>query len=50
MEPTKSILLVALRNMDKAEKLFRGMGMKVVTDESYKVAALGDYLHPNAPE
>ena len=29
-DPTKSILVVALRNVSRAEELFRGMGLKVV--------------------
>ena len=30
-EPTKSILVVALRNVARAEEFFRGMGITVVT-------------------
>ena len=34
-EPTKSILVVALRNVARAEELFRGMVMMVVTWSRY---------------
>ena len=34
-EPTKSILVVAPRNVAREEKFFRGMGMTVVTASRY---------------
>ena len=34
-EPTKSILVVAQRNVARAEELFHGMGIKIVTGRRY---------------
>ena len=35
LEPTKSILVVDLRNVAQVEEFFRGMGIKVVTGNRY---------------
>ena len=35
MEPTKSILVVALRNVARVEEFFRGMGIKIVNGSRY---------------
>ena len=34
-EPTKSILVVAKRNVPRAKEYFRGMGIQVVTGSIY---------------
>ena len=34
-EPTKSILVVAERNVPRAKEYFRGMGIKIVTGSQY---------------
>ena len=41
-EPTKSILVVAPRNVAQAEDFFRGMGIKVVTGNRYLGVFIGD--------
>ena len=41
-EPTKSILVVVSRNVERAEKFFRGMGMNIVTGSWYLGCFIGD--------
>ena len=41
-EPTKSILVVAPANVARAEELFWGMGMKIVTGSRYLGGFLGE--------
>ena len=41
-EPTKSILVMALQNVGRAEEFFRGMGIKVVTGHRYLGGFIGD--------
>ena len=36
LQLTKSILVIALRNVAKSEELFRCMGMRVVTSSRYR--------------
>ena len=42
LEPTKSILVVATRNVARAEEFFRGIGMKIVTGSWYLGVFVGD--------
>ena len=42
LEPTKSILFVAPRNLARAEEFFRGMGIKVVTGSRYLGGFIGE--------
>ena len=42
LEPTKSILDVALHNMERAEEFFRGMRMNIVTGSWYLGVFVGD--------
>ena len=42
MEPAKSILVVAPRNVARVEEFFRGMGMKIVTGRRYLGGFIGD--------
>ena len=42
-EPTKSILVVAPRNVSRAEDFFQGMGIKVVTGSCYLGGFVGDW-------
>ena len=44
-EPTKSILVVAERNVPRAKEYFRGMGIRVVTGSRYLGGFVGDPLH-----
>ena len=46
LEPTKSILVVAQGNMDRAEEFFRGMGLKFVKGSWY----LGGFIGYGAAE
>ena len=46
LEPTKSILVVALGNVPKAEEFFRGMGVNIVTGIRY----LGSFSRNGAAE
>ena len=41
-EPTKIILVMAPRNVPRAEKFFRGMGVKIVTGSRYLRGFVGD--------
>ena len=41
-EPTKHILVVAPRNVERGELFFRGMGIKVVTGSLYPRGLVGD--------
>ena len=41
-EPTKSILVVAPRNVARAEEFFRGMGLQIVTGSWYLGGFIGD--------
>ena len=41
-EPTKSILVVALGNVPRAEEHFRGLGIWVVTGHRYFGGFIGD--------
>ena len=43
LEPTKSILVVAPRNVARVEEYFRGMGMTVVTRIRYLGRFIGDW-------
>ena len=45
-EPTKSILVVAKRNVPRAKEYFRGMGFQVVTGNRY----LGGFVGERAAE
>ena len=42
LEPTKSVLVVALRNLARADALFSGMGMTVVTGIRHLGGFIGD--------
>ena len=42
LEPTKSILVVAPRNVPRSEYFFRGMGVKIVTGSRYLGGFVGD--------
>ena len=42
VEPTKSILVVTLGNLARAEEHFRGMGIRVVMGHRYLGGFLGD--------
>ena len=41
-DPTKSILVVAPRNVPRAEEFFRGMGVNIVTGSCYLGGFVGD--------
>ena len=41
-EPTKSILVVAERNVPRAKEYFRGMGIQVVTGSRYLGGFVGE--------
>ena len=41
-EPTKSILVVAERNVPRAKEYFRGMGIQVVTGSRYLGGFMGE--------
>ena len=41
-EPTKSILVVADRNVPRAKEYFRGMGIKIVTGSQYLGRFIGE--------
>ena len=41
-EPTKSILVVAERNVPRAKEYFRGMGIKIVTGSQYLGGFVGE--------
>ena len=41
-EPTKSILVVDLGNVSRAEEHFRGLGIRVVTNHRYLGGFIGD--------
>ena len=45
-EPTKSILVVAKRNVPRAKEYFHGMGIQVVTGSRY----LGGFMGERATE
>ena len=42
LDPTKSILVVAPRNVARLEDFFRGMGIKLVTGSGYLGGFVGD--------
>ena len=48
LDPTKSILVVDLRNVTRAEEFFRGMGVKIVTGSRYLGGFVGDRAAENS--
>ena len=42
LDPTKSILVVSLRNTQRAEEYFRGMGVRMVTGRRYLRGFIGN--------
>ena len=42
LDPTKSILVVALRNVPRAEEFFRGMEVEIATWSRYPGVFVGD--------
>ena len=42
LDPTKSILVVALRNVPRVEEFFQGVGVKIVKDSRYLRIFVGD--------
>ena len=41
-EPTKSVLVVAPRNVPRVEEFFQGVGVKIVKDSRYLRIFVGD--------